>query len=86
MNNNAEIRQSAKLVSKRIYHYKISSLHSSSDKYGVCEICKKHASEVFCQSEQREFFNPITNNISLTYADCRPHAFGHEQCLISVQR
>lgn len=74
------------LVSKRVYHYRISSTHSNSDKYGVCEICKKHASEVFMQSEQRDYFNPITNEISQTYADCRPHTFGHEQCLLSIQR
>ena len=84
--NEAEGNAVLPLVSKRIYHYRISSTHSNSDKYGVCEICKKHASEVFMQSEQRDYLNPITNEISQTYADCRPHTFGHEQCLLSIQR
>ena len=74
------------LVSKRIYHYRISSLHNSRDKYGKCEQTEKHASEVFCQSEQLEFFSPISNDISLTYANCKPHVFGHEECLLGLRR
>jgi len=74
-----------KLNQKHVYHYRISSLHHNSDKYGLCEICQKHVSEVFCQSEQREFLSSITNEISLTYADCRPHLFGHEKCLLSIR-
>jgi hypothetical protein len=68
------------------YHYKISSTHASSEKYGVCEVCKTHVSEVFIQSEQRKYNNPITNTIGLTYYDCHPHLFGHEECLLSVRR
>ena len=73
-------------ISKRVYHYKLTSTHSNSYKYGVCEICKKHVSDVFVQSEQRDFFSPVENKIMRTFADCRPHAFGHEQCLRSIRR
>lgn len=68
------------------YKYAITSTHASSDKYGACEVCKKRASEVFSQSEQREYFSPLKNRESKTFAGCRPHIFGHKKCLISVRR
>jgi hypothetical protein len=71
---------------KRVYRYKTTSTGSNSHKYGVCEVCGKHASEVFMQSEQREFFSKLTNKIELTYDDCNTHTFGHEECLLKRRR
>lgn len=61
------------------YEYLIRSTHASSDKYGVCEICGKHASEVFMQKKRKpsEKFPDIKIIGSLT--------FGHKKCLIDLR-
>jgi len=67
------------------YRYNISSLEESSAKYGVCEICGKYATETFYQSEERKYFNPITEQESYTQHNCRNY-FGHKECLESKRR
>ena len=78
--------QMVNFTNKKNYHYKLSSTNLSSNTYGVCEICGKHVSEVFVQTETRYFFNIITKNISLTHAGCHPTRFGHKECLLSIRR
>lgn len=46
---------------------RVKSTGSSSAKYGKCEICGQHASEVFCQ---RYVYNHAIH-----------HTFGHDECL-----
>lgn len=70
---------------KSIYHYHISSTNNNSSKYGNCQICGKPVSEVFIQSEQKEYIN-LEGEKGLTYYKCAPHFFGHEHCLKSVRR
>ena len=67
------------------YQYKIKSTGSNSNKFGVCEVCKKPASETFIQQEQKEYFSPITNKTELTNAGCNI-LFGHYDCLISIRK
>jgi hypothetical protein len=68
-----------------MYKYKISSTGGNSTKYGNCEICGEPATEVFYQSEERKFFNPITQTESYTQDKCIC-CFGHKKCLESKQR
>jgi hypothetical protein len=69
-----------------MYHYRLKSTgHSSATRYGNCEVCHKPAPEVFIQAEMRDY-QRHDKTISQTYADCRPHTFGHEDCLRSIQR
>ena len=58
------------------YRYNLKSTGNSSIKYGKCEVCKQHATEVFRQSEEREY---APGKWSMSSIDL----FGHEQCLIS---
>ena len=47
------------------YRYRIQSTGASSHKYGPCEVCGKHVSEVFSQIEQRWYGtqgDPATDN------------------------
>lgn len=67
------------------YVYEISSTEQSSNHYGNCEVCGKHVSEVFYQTENRKYFNPIANKQSLTSHQCK-NLFGHQECLIGVRR
>lgn len=67
------------------YRYKIKSTGSNSNKFGLCDVCKKHVSETFIQQEQREYFSPITNQTELTNANCRI-VFGHQDCLITIRK
>jgi len=67
------------------YRYKLTDTGQSSAKYGKCEVCGEHCSEVFYQTEQREYFSPVTNSPALTFADCT-NLFGHKNCLITKQK
>lgn len=62
------------------YIYKLTSTGYSSARYGACEVCGKHASEVFIQSEKRRFIRH-TGEAGWTEHGCRGHLFGHRECL-----
>jgi len=61
------------------YTYRLISQKESSAKYGPCEICGEHVSEVFHQIESRKYED------GYTYAGCKDY-FGHKKCLESKQR
>ena len=69
------------------YKYKIYSTGESSNKYGVCEVCKKHCSEVFSITEERKYKFEHNQEIyeGYTFADCQNY-FGHKDCLLSKVR
>jgi hypothetical protein len=69
------------------YRYNLTSTHESSDKYGNCEICVKHCSEVFSQTEERHYIidKPNFHHESWTTNKCNNY-FGHENCLKNKQR
>ena len=67
------------------YQYKIKSTGSNSNKFGVCEVCKKPASETFIQQERKSFYSAETNQIELTHAGCITR-FGHYDCLKKIQK
>lgn len=58
--------------------YRLSSTGGSSAKFGPCEVCGGHATEVFQQVEERAYSGGWTQH------ECR-RLFGHETCL-TVQR
>lgn len=62
------------------YQYKLTSTGQSSQKYGNCEVCEKHVSEVFYQVESVEY-----EPGRFTYYECKNY-FGHKVCLLSVRR
>ena len=49
-----------------MYRYDLNSTEESSNKYGNCYICGKHATEVFHQTEEKQYFNPVTQQLSFT--------------------
>lgn len=57
--------------------YRIRSTGYSSKRYGSCEICGEHASEVFIQSETET----VTDSGG-TFEAIGDTAFGHESCLM----
>lgn len=66
------------------YVYRMSTTGSCSQRYGVCEVCNNHVSEVYLQSEGRLYIND-TKELAVTYANCNT-TFGHKECLLSVRR
>lgn len=58
-----------------MYRYKMNSTESSSNKYGVCEVCGKHVSEVYHQIEEKQY-----NETRWTQHGCN-NLFGHKECL-----
>lgn len=56
--------------------YRLSSTEGSSHKYGVCEECKKHVTEVFLISIHKEYQpNQFTHQGTI---------FGHKECLLKL--
>jgi hypothetical protein len=44
------------------YRYRISSTRGSSHKYGKC-FCGQHATEVFIQVEERQYYDPVVGKL-----------------------
>jgi len=61
--------------------YKISSLGGSSDKYGKCEVCGKHVSDVFIQQPYEQFTGPDGE----VCWETKESIFGHKECLLSMR-
>lgn len=73
------------MENKKEYRYKLNNMNESSQKYGVCEVCGKHVSEVYHQIEERKYFDNIDQEYSYTQYKCK-NLFGHKDCLISQRR
>ena len=62
-----------------MYRYKLINTQESSKKYGVCEVCGKHVSEVYHQVEQKQYTR------GWTHYKCN-NLFGHKECLENSRR
>jgi hypothetical protein len=67
------------------YTYRLSDTRYSSERYGVCEVCGEHASDVWYQVEGRLFHSRKHGGVQITHHECR-NAFGHKTCLESIRR
>lgn len=63
-----------------LYRYAIRRLNAGSAKYGPCEVCRAHASEMYYQMEERQFL--YNGRMHWTSHECHS-TFGHEECLIT---
>ena len=61
------------------FRYRLHSTGGSSVKYGPCEVCGQHATEVFHQTEETSYEG------GWTQYGCRS-VFGHKDCLTQQQR
>lgn len=68
------------------FAYRIKSTNANSAKYGACEVCRGHCSEVFMQTEQRGYVDPDTGTMGYTYHGAAATLFGHKDCVMSRQR
>jgi hypothetical protein len=68
------------------YRYQMHNTGESSAKYGDCEVCRKHVSEVWLQIEERTYAAlPGEKGPFWTRAGC-VDLFGHKKCLLSKRR
>ena len=83
------------------YRYRLTSTGYSSHRYGPCEVCGEHASEVFLQLEARRYHFDADDLASIddealraeikvegwmwTRHNCYSY-FGHKLCLIGKRR
>jgi hypothetical protein len=67
------------------YRYHVKSTGDSSARYGPCEVCGKHASEVFHQWEERAYDNDRGEHSGWSRHNCRD-LWGHKECLESQRR
>lgn len=62
------------------YVYRIRALRDSSAKFGPCEICGGHVTQIHYQVEGR-----VYEAGEVTHHECK-NLFGHERCLIEARR
>lgn len=62
--------------------FRLTNLEDSSAKYGDCEICKKHCSEIYLQTKLEFYDFPEDDASGWSYAG---QGFGHKDCLISLR-
>jgi hypothetical protein len=69
------------------YRYTINTTEGSSSNYGLCEVCGKHATEVFHQREEQhyKFDHNGEKHEGWTQHECNSY-FGHKECLESKRR
>lgn len=67
------------------FAYRLKSTGKSSSHYGPCEVCQKHCSEVFLQTESRPCLKLNSWFMGWTYHRARAQVFGHKECLIALQ-
>lgn len=71
------------------YHYRITSMRFSSERFGRCEVCNTHCSEVFFQVEEQYYVHSALGKFperaGWTQHECNS-LFGHEQCLVGRRR
>ena len=83
-----------------MYRYRLASLRASSAQFGRCEVCRKHVSEVFLQTEEMRY-TPSSDNIERVLEDPRFYTgsdklgwtqagchslFGHKECLLERRK
>jgi hypothetical protein len=60
--------------------HRIKSTAANSSKLGACEVCGKHATEVFIQSEERSF---LDDGVVAWTRQGTQTLFGHRECLLA---
>jgi hypothetical protein len=63
------------------YRYKLKKTGYGSERYGVCEVCKKQAKEIYMQTEEKKFM--IGKAIHWAH---QGSLFGHKKCLIKKRK
>ena len=63
------------------YVYRLRDTEASSHKFGPCEICGKHASNIFLQCE-----GLVYKPQRVTHHECYADKFGHKECLLTQRR
>jgi len=71
-------------MENEVYHYRITKLNGGSQKYGLCEVCKKECDVIFHQIEEKDYIDH-NGKTSQTHTGCFD-LFGHESCLINERR
>jgi len=66
-----------------MYLYRLTNTNESSQKYGECEVCGKHVSEVFSQQEERSY--QFEGRERWTQHKCHC-LFGHKECLLCQRK
>ena len=65
------------------YRYSVRRLNATSARYGPCEICRQHVSDMCYQMEEKRF--SYGGQLHWTTYECNSR-FGHEQCLAGTRR
>jgi hypothetical protein len=66
------------------YVYRLKKMGASSEKFGVCEVCQKHVSDVHYQVEGRGYTD-AGGMMAITHHGCR-NLWGCRGCLMASQR
>ena len=66
-----------------IHLYRLTNMEHSSKRYGPCEVCGEHVSDVHLQSEYVQGWKQGESNWKVTEDSPK---FGHEQCLKNLRK
>ena len=66
------------------YQYTLIAKRHSSASYGPCEVCKSPASEVYHQTERRQYTRS-DGSTGWSHEGCTD-TFGHRDCLLALRR
>jgi len=64
------------------YRYRLKKMDAGSERYGVCEVCKKSAKEMYMQTEEKQYRQP---NLKWGWTN-NGHTFGHKSCLMKKRK
>lgn len=78
--NQAALEITAHEYSGTVFRYRLKSTGHSSDRYGKCEVCDQHASEVFVLSSYMLYERKRSGDFGWTHGFM---LFGHAECLKS---
>lgn len=69
------------------FRYKLISTGESSGKYGKCDVCGEHCTEVFHQLEEKHYHFEHDGEVFDGWTKHEAHDyFGHENCLTEKRR
>lgn len=68
------------------FRWFLKSTEHSSTKYGPCEVCNKHCSEVYHQWCEVAYWSQTRQKISFTYYRAPKGLFGHLECLMEARK
>jgi len=81
MRNMSEEREEVIVGERR---YRLDRMEYASRIHRICDVCGEKTQDVYIQTEEKRYWNPILQRYSWTHAGC-DILFGHKKCLKRIR-